>query len=150
MFSTIVVGTDGSQTAKRAVSAAADVARRFGARLHLVNGYNDPSVLPGLPALVPAPSGTDGGAAGSSVATRWRRASDAVLEEAARDPALEGIEVSLHSVPAAPAQALVEVADAVGADLIVVGNRGLRSDGTSVPDTVTRHAPCHVLIAKTT
>ena len=147
MFSIIVVGTDGSQTAKRAVAAAADVARRFGAALHLVNGYNDPSASIGVPE---APVSASPQGASSSVATRWRRASDALLEEAAADPSLSDLSVSTHSVPAAPADAVVDVARSLGADLIVVGNRGLRGEGGSVPDAVTRQAPCHVLIAKTT
>ena len=155
MIGTIVVGTDGSQTAKRAVATAADFARRFGARLHLVNGYNDPSGAPGLPSAARAAvregaGPSEGPGSSSSVATRWRRASDAVLEDAAADPALSDLEVTTHSVPAAPAQALLEVARSIGADLIVVGNRGMRGEAGSIPDVVTRQAPCHVLIAKTT
>lgn len=145
MFSTIVVGTDGSQTAKRAVTVAATVARQFGARLHVVNGYNDPAGVLGL-----STSASRGSVTATSVVTRWRRASDAVLAEAVTDPVMAGVEVQAHSVPGAPAQAVVDVATEVGADLVVIGNRGIRGDGSSVPDAVARHAPCHVLVAKTT
>lgn len=136
MFSTIVVGTDGSQTAKRAVAVAAELARRLDGRLHLVNGYRDP----GAGGLLNAPN-------------RWEEASVAVLEEAMDDPALEGLTVEQHSVIGGPTDALVEVAERIGADLIVVGNRGLQGSrrlADSIPEAVAQRAPCHVLIAKTT
>ena len=136
MFSTIVVGTDGSQTAKRAVAVAADLARQMGGRLHLVNGYRDPGGL--------------GIATGRS---RWEEASEAVLDEALDDPALSDLAVERHSVVGGPTDALVAVAEEIGADLIVVGNRGLqgaRRTPDSIPETVAHRAPCHVLIVKTT
>ena len=43
MISTIVVGTDGSQTARRAVAVAADLARSLDAELHVVHGFRDPA-----------------------------------------------------------------------------------------------------------
>ena len=61
------------------------------------------------------------------------------------------IEVHIHSVNQAPPKAVLEVAESVGADLIVVGNKG--SPGSvfgSVPSAIAREAPCNVLIAKTT
>ena len=145
MFSTIVVGTDGSQTAKRAVAVAADLARQLGGQLHLVNGYRDPA---------------DPGGAGPSVASpyrattdRWHEASEAVLDEAVADPALVGMEVQRHSVVGGPSDAILKVAEEIRADLIVVGNRGMqgaRRLPDSIPDGVAHRAPCHVLIVKTT
>jgi len=141
MFSTIVVGTDGSQTAKRAVAMAADLARQTGGHLHLVNGYRDPA----------DPGGT--ATVYQSTRSRWHEASEAVLDEALDDPALEGLSVDRHSVVGGPTDALVTVAEGIGADLIVVGNRGLqgaRRMPDSIPETVAHRAPCHVLIVKTT
>jgi nucleotide-binding universal stress UspA family protein len=145
MFSSIVVGTDGSQTAKRAVAIAAEMARRFDARLHLVNSFRDP----GEEAPVGASSVRDP----QTSPSMWRQSSEAVLAEALADPALAGVEVEIHSVVGGVAQMIVEVANRVGADLIVVGNRGMRGaghSGESVPNSVAHQAPCHVLIAKTT
>jgi nucleotide-binding universal stress UspA family protein len=134
----IVVGTDGTQTAGRAVAVAAGVARAFGASLHIVHGYRPPG------------SGDD------HMADVWLQSSQAILDEAKADPALDGITVECHSVAGGPADAVVDVARQVHADFIVVGNRGLhgRTAGSGgpelVPEQVARNAPCHVVIAKTT
>ena len=149
MFSTIVVGTDGSQTARRAVAVAAGLARRFDACLHLVYGYRNPAAGP------LGPGGPDGPppvlqGPGTS---RWQQASEAVLAEALADPALDGVRTEGHSVAGAVPEAIVAVAERTGADLIVVGNRGMQGEPPShdsVPDTIAHRAPCHVLIAKTT
>jgi nucleotide-binding universal stress UspA family protein len=62
-----------------------------------------------------------------------------------------GLNVQVHSVSQAPPKAVLEVAQAVGADLIVVGNKGMdRRIFGSVPSAIARDAPCNVLIAKTT
>lgn len=137
----IVAGTDGSQTAARAVAVAAGLCRELGARLHLVHGYRSP---------VPVADDRD------PTAAVWHQVSEALLAEASADPVLAGIEVQCHSVAEAPAEAVVDVARRVGAEIIVVGNRGLqgtrRPPGAPepVPETVVRTAPCHVLVAKTT
>jgi nucleotide-binding universal stress UspA family protein len=58
----------------------------------------------------------------------------------------------LHACPGDPADAICDVARQVDADLIVVGNRGLRGRGrwsASVPGDVSRRAPCSVLILDT-
>lgn len=144
MIATIVVGTDGSQTAGRAVAVAADLARRLGARLHLVNGYHDPGATSGLP----------GGAVPSTTSPVWHEVSVSLLEDARADPVLSGLPVQCHAVPGGASHAIVEVAREVGADLIVVGNRGIRGTAgqrlESIPEAVAQRAPCHVLIARTT
>ena len=63
------------------------------------------------------------------------------------------VEVEVHPAVGAPATAIVEVATRVGADLIVVGNKGMRGTRRvlgSVPNSVAHHAPCAVLIVDTT
>jgi nucleotide-binding universal stress UspA family protein len=155
MFSTIVVGTDGSQTARRAVAVAAGLARRFDAHLHLVYGYRNPAAGPIGAGGPIGPGGTDEVPAvlRGPATSRWQEASEAVLAEALADPALEGVRTQGHSVAGAVPDAIVAVAERTGAELIVVGNRGMRSDAPvhdSVPDTIAHRAPCHVLIAKTT
>ena len=138
MFSTIVVGTDGSQTARRAVQVAAQLAREHHAKLHVVYGQADPQAGPrggGLPADSP-----------------WHWAREAVLDDAMADPVLVGVDAQGHPVAAPAAEALVRVASEIGADLIVVGNRGMQPGRKEDPVAmlVALGAPCHVLIAKTT
>ncbi len=144
MFSTIVVGTDGSDTAALAVGMATDLARQNGAELHLVNAYR------------PSSAGVAGGnaaASGSDPVYRAvsKSASESMLAEMAAQT--EGLTVKVHSESGPPAEAIVRAAEQVGADLIVVGSKGMRGARRvigSVPNSVAHNAPCNVLIAKTT
>lgn len=137
-----MVGTDGSRTAQRAVAVAADLARRLDATLHVVHGYVAPASLEGVGEAVAAP--------GRTTSRLWQEMSEAVLDQAMADPVLAGVRAERHSVASGAWQGIVAVARDVGADLVVVGNRGMRGTGESVPDAVAVHAPCHVLIARTT
>ena len=62
--------------------------------------------------------------------------------------------VEVHGVPGEAADAIVDVAAALGADLLVVGNRGMSGKRRfilgSVPNKVSHHAPCDILIVDTT
>jgi nucleotide-binding universal stress UspA family protein len=141
MFSTIVVGTDGSESATEAVSAAAALAQGQGAALHLVSAY------PSRPSAISVPI------AGASAGTDDVRS--ALLADQSRDmlTALNerlGLGASVHVVPGEPADVLVDVAAEVSADLIVVGSKGMnRRILGSVPNSVAHNAPCAVLIVKT-
>ena len=147
MFSTIVVGTDGSETANKAVAVAMYLARQDGAVVHLVH------------VVKASPSGTPVTQVGSSVAVRGdiamtrevRDAADAILEEAAAGDAPD-LNIKTHIATGSPADALIEVADRVGADLIVVGSKGMQGPRRligSVPNSIAHGANCNVLIAKT-
>ena len=139
MFSTVVVGADDSSTAREAVMIAADVAQSGGAELHIVTAYDPKSVrADDLPeelrfsAMHPAES-------------LLRRLSVLVRER--------GLEPVVHAAEGDPVDAIVAVADSVGADLIVVGNKGMKGVRRvlgSVPNSVAHKAPCSVLIADTT
>jgi nucleotide-binding universal stress UspA family protein len=63
------------------------------------------------------------------------------------------VEVECHTAPGDPADVLVEVARSVDADVLVVGNRGMRGTGRmimpSVPNRGSHRAPCDVLIVDT-
>ena len=66
---------------------------------------------------------------------------------------VEGLDTRVHTAVGDPAEVIVRYADQVGADLIVVGSRGMRGTRRilgSVPNSVAHKAGCHVLIAKTT
>ncbi|MGH9029134.1 MAG: universal stress protein [Acidimicrobiales bacterium] len=144
MFTNIVVGTDGSNTAGLAVALAADLARQHGAVLHLVNAYK-------------VPNNAAVGLAGPTVVTSEEMSAEAfmdaskrVLAEAAKAAGAEKVES--HSAVGSAADVLIDVAEATGADLIVVGSKGMRGARRmmgSVPNTVAHRAPCHVLVAKT-
>jgi nucleotide-binding universal stress UspA family protein len=137
MYDTIVVGTDGSETADRAVARAGQLAEQCGATLHVVSAYE--------PAA--AHVGTD--AAEFSIGSDFK--ADAALSKTT-DLAPASVEVKTHSPNGDPADALVEVARREGADVIVLGSRGMRGARRllgSVPNKVSHHAPCDVLIVRT-
>ena len=140
MVNSIVVGTDGSDTAAAAVTRAIQMARDAGAELHLVSAYK--------------PDGGAGWAAmaGASVAVDPRKDAEAILERAAGMVRGGGVTVETHAIPGPPAGALIEVARADDADCIVVGSRGLRGARRvlgSVASGVSHHADCDVMIVRT-
>lgn len=146
MFSNIVVGTDGSDTAALAVTLAADLAKQHGAVIHLVNAYKVPT---GGVAVVHAGAAAvaDPRVSGEVL----RSASVKLLTEAAQT--ISGTTVETHAVRGNAAEVVITTAEKVGADLIVVGSRGMRGAHRvigSVPNKIAHSAPCHVLIAKTT
>ncbi len=143
MFKNIVVGTDGSETAGAAVALAVGLARDQGAKLHLVVGVHTATAV-AVPAGGANVSDPSGGAALRGVAQR-------MLEEVAGD--VKGLETEIHTGVGDPAEVIIRTADEVGADLIVVGSKGLRGTRRilgSVPNSVAHKAGCHVLIARTT
>jgi nucleotide-binding universal stress UspA family protein len=145
VFSTIVVGTDGSETAALAVKLAADLAKQHNAVLHLVNAYKVPT---GGVAVVQAGAMAVADPGVSSEVLKG--ASEKTLAEAAQST--DGAKVEVHSVVGAPADVVISVAEEVNADLIVVGSKGMRGARRvlgSVPNTIAHRGPCHVLIAKT-
>jgi nucleotide-binding universal stress UspA family protein len=144
MTETIVVGTDGSETARRAVDEAVRLAKALGAELHLVSAFEP---LRGAH-VAGAPTGT---------AKVWAPLPDslvdATVQEAAAAIRAGGLEVHPHTVQSAPADALLDVAYEVGASMIVVGNRGMHGARRfvlgSVPNKVSHQARCNVLIVST-
>jgi nucleotide-binding universal stress UspA family protein len=145
VFENIVVGTDGSETAAMAVKVAAELARQHGSVLHLVNAYKVPS---GGMAVVGA--GTMAAADPLLSSAALKEAAEKVLAEAAQ--LAVGSKVEIHAVVGSPADVVITVAHEVGADLIVVGSKGMKGARRmigSVPNSVAHNAPCHVLVAKT-
>jgi nucleotide-binding universal stress UspA family protein len=143
MSESIVVGTDGSETASRAVREAIRLAKALGAQIHVVSGFHP---LRGA-RVAGAPSGA---------AKVWQPLPDANVEatvqEAAAAIRLAGVKVKTHMVQDDPADALLNVARDVKASTIVVGNRGMRGGRRvlgSVPNTVSHRAHCNVLIVQT-
>jgi nucleotide-binding universal stress UspA family protein len=147
VFSSIVVGTDGSETAKEAVRAAADLAKTVGATLDIVSAYEPVSNQRLREESRQAPGDT-----------QWtinpREDVDATLEEAQESVSDAGLTVETFAREGDPADAILDVAEERGADLIVVGNKGMTGAKRfllgSVPNKVSHHAPCSVLIIRTT
>src|ERR1700677_4697309 len=142
MFSTIVVGTDGSATASIAVRMAAQIASQNSATLHLLSVSKMATGVGGGGLASGDPVGGD---------ALLKLAADRMLGEVARE--IEGLDVVTHTESGAPATAIVRYADEIGADLIVVGSKGMQGTRRvigSVPNTVAHKAGCHVMIVKTT
>lgn len=149
VYTSIVVGTDGSSTATKAVEKAARLAAATGATLRLVSAYKPPSRSAAL--------SPESGLAVAQGQDRWDDEVHAgvqeMLDELVRKLATDGVQATGHAVPKAPADALIEVAQRYEAGLIVVGNRGMqgiRRALGSVPNTVAHKAECDVLIIDTT
>ena len=136
IYSTIVVGTDGSATAEVAMARAIDLARLASATLHVVT-VADPGPAP----AAPAPS------------TRADFPAEVALESALERLGTDDLDVEQHVITGEPATEIVAMAGRVDADLVVLGSRGMRGAGRllgSIPNTVSQRAPCDVLIVLTT
>ena len=123
MYKKVLVATDGSATAAHAAEIGMDVAKASGAEA-LILHVGDPK---------------DG---------------KKVLAQAEKNLASSKVKVSTMSVSGDPADMICEVAEKEGVDLIVVGNKGMTGAKRfllgSVPNQVSHHSPCNVLIVKTT
>jgi nucleotide-binding universal stress UspA family protein len=143
MGDSIVVGTDGSETAKQAVSEAVRLAKALAAPVHVVSAYQ-----PTHAKVSGAPEGA---------AKVWQPLPDdaveRILTEAAAGIRLAGVEATSHAIRKDPADALLGVADEVGATMIVVGSKGMHGARRlalgNVPNKVSHHARCNVLIVAT-
>jgi nucleotide-binding universal stress UspA family protein len=147
LISSIVVGTDGSETARKAVREAVDLAKQLGARVDIVSAYEPVSNqrLREEARQVPADM-------------EWmvnpREDVEATLREAAEEFEDSGVKIEVYPREGDPADAILDVAEERGSDLIVVGNKGMTGAKRfllgSVPNKVSHHAPCSVLIVRTT
>ena len=143
MYTSIVVGTDGSDTASEAVRQASELARRDGARLHVVSATGSPNAmeLAGMAQFGPAPD--DGVAAAASV-----------LADTCSTLESRGVEAESWAQRGDAADAILRIAEQQHADLIVVGDRGMHGKRRfvlgSVPNRVSHRASCSVLIVHTT
>ena len=145
MFRSIVVGTDGSDTATQAVRLAIELARSVGARIDLVSAY-EPVSDARLREEIHVPVDLQ-------CMVNPRDDVQATLEAAASEIRAAGVAVEVFVLQGDPADAILDVAEERGSDLIVVGNKGMTGAKRfllgSVPNKVTHHAPCSVLIIRT-
>ena len=140
MYTNLVVGADGSDTAREAVKRAAQLAALCGARLHVVTAYKRKALKE------------------SEVPEEFRYSltsdeADALLVDLAFEAKVAGVEVVTHARTKDATDSIIEVAEEVAADLIVVGNKGMRGARRvlgSIPNSISHQAPCSVLIVQTT
>ena len=143
----MIVGTDGSETAGEAVRQASELAKSVGAKVHLVSAYEpvpegrlreERQQVPGDLQWMVNPR--------EDVADTLERAATSLREA--------GVDVEIHAREGDPADAILDLAEEVNADLIVVGNKGMTGARRfllgSVPNKISHHAPCSVYIARTT
>jgi len=123
MFERIVVGVDGTATSAKAAARAVEIAQATGGGLTLL-AIGSPKKM------------------------------QAALDKVAAQYAQSGVKIETRVVDGDPATRLVDVAESDGYDLLVVGNKGMtgasRFLGGSVPNKVSHHAKCALLIVRTT
>jgi nucleotide-binding universal stress UspA family protein len=138
VYSTVAVGTDGTETAAEAVRQAAELAKRYDAKLVLLSAFKEGT---------PVSTGTDEADWAHNPAAHVHEVlsrTEAELEE-------QGIQSRTVVDEGDPADVLVKLADECGADVLVIGNKGHeRRVLGSVPRAVVQHADCCVFVVKTT
>jgi nucleotide-binding universal stress UspA family protein len=149
VFRCIVVGTDGSEAAGSAVRQAVDLASALGARLELVSAYE--------PVATQRMRREPEELLGESDEPQWvvhpRDEVERTLADAAELARAAGIDSNVYVRQGDPADAILDVAEEREADLIVIGNKGMTGASRfllgSVPNKISHHAPCSVLIIRT-
>jgi len=142
VFNIVVVGADDSPTAAQAVRKAIALVKLTDGQLHIVTAYRPQRFTSSATEVDKYLKSL-----GSDVLAQSLLGELTALARAA------GIRAETHALTGAPADAICQVADQIGADLIVVGNKGMQGIRRvlgSVPSSVAHQAPCDVLIAFTT
>jgi nucleotide-binding universal stress UspA family protein len=147
MFKSILVGVDGSPTATEALRRAARLADSTGAELHVVCAYQN-AALTSL-----APIGEVSLAGSGEIEHALKQAADELVQTASKELGVDGLKVQTHTIEGEASDALIDAAERLNCDLIVVGNRGMRGGKRlllgSVPNRIAHHAGRDVLIVHT-
>lgn len=147
MYRSIVVGTDGSETAGEAVRQASELAKSVGAKVHLVSAYTPVPDTRLRQERRDAPE-----------EIQWsinpREDVEQTLSDERDRVEKAGVPVETYARESDPADAILDVAEEQNADLVMVGNRGMTGAQRfllgSVPNKISHHSPCSVLIIRTT
>ena len=144
MIKTVAVGTDGSDTAAKAVEFALELASRYEAKIVFLSAYRPVSEGRLKSEARDAPEDV-----------QWQINPAEDVEPALRDAEDEarekGLETTSEAKEGDPSKVLVELAAKHNADVLVIGNKGMKRKVLgSVPNTVSHNAGCSVLIGKTT
>jgi nucleotide-binding universal stress UspA family protein len=144
MVSTVAVGTDGSGTADKAVEFAIDLAARYEAKIVFISAYDPAAEARMRRAASEAPDDTQW-------TTNPAEDVDAMLRDCEERAEQRGLRWASEARQGDAAKVLVELAESNHADVLVIGSKGMeRRVLGSVPNSVSHHAPCSVLIVKTT
>ncbi len=148
-YEKILVGTDGSSGSQAAVAEAMEIARGAGAEVIIVTAYTRPdqSVIESLWDAARDKTG-------APEEIQWRLTAGAAAQTAVDQALAVASAATIPSegrvVEGEAAAVILDTAADVGADLIVLGSRGMASTARfllgSVPDKVSHHAPCDLLI----
>jgi nucleotide-binding universal stress UspA family protein len=143
VFSKIAIATDGSETADKALEVALDLADRYEAKLLILSAYE---AQEGRVSHAKEEAPDD---------IQWASCADESVDAALLDATQRALGHGLHSQALAregePAAVICDLAAELEADLLVIGNRGMeRRVLGSVPNSILHHAPCTVVLAKTT
>ena len=143
MVRTVAVGTDGSDRAAKAVEFAIDMAKRYGAKLVAISSYHPVSESRLRKEQEDAPQEIQWSLNPSEDV-------EAILSSVESRALEAGLEVTTVASQGQPADVLVKHAEEQAADVLVVGNRGMRRRVLgSVPNSVTHNARCTVVVVKT-
>lgn len=141
-FKTILVPVDFSEHSDEALRVAVELTELFGARLHVTHVYQIP-VYGGV---------GDYGAIQGQLMETVRDGAKQALDDAVAKLRSKGIEVEGHLREGFPAERIVELAEEVGADLLVMGTHGRTGLQHfllgSVAERTLRTAPCAVLTVR--
>jgi nucleotide-binding universal stress UspA family protein len=144
MISSVAVGTDGSDTAAKAVDFAMDLAKKYDARLVVISSYRPVSESRLKQEQKDAPD-----------EIQWSinptEDVEAILSDVEEKAQEAGLAVTTVAGDGDPADVLVNHAEEQNADVLVVGNKGMqRRILGSVPNSVAHKATCTVVVVKTT
>lgn len=146
-YTTILCGTDGSESSFRAVDRAAAVARDAGATLLLACAYRPMSARE-------VQEAKDALGSEAYKVSGAHPAEDVLRDAAERARAVGVADVDTIAIEGDPVDGLIGVVESRGVDLVIVGNRGLNSLAGrllgSVPANISHRASCDVLIVHTT
>ena len=135
-----VVGTDGSETAARAAKRAGELALATGASVHVVSAFSRGG------------SGTTVGVGSDQFVVSSLSSAESAADQQAATFRAQGVEATSAAIGEKPADALINEAERLEAELIIVGNRRMQGVSRllgSVANEVAHNAPCDVLVVKT-
>jgi nucleotide-binding universal stress UspA family protein len=137
----IVVGTDGSKNAEAAIRRATEIAKGTGATVHLVTAYSGTGSYT---------EPITASAKGDPISLLG--VAESVLARAEREVEAQGVAVETEARGGDPAQVILEVAESLNADLVIVGARGLNAFQRfllgSVSAKLSQHVPCDLMIVR--
>jgi nucleotide-binding universal stress UspA family protein len=154
MLNTVAVGTDGSQTAAKALDFTIDLAQRYGSRLVVISSYravSEDRLRREQRDVLLAAVGTYAVPQDIQWSINPTQDVDAILAEAEEKAHARGLATTSVAGAGDPADILCRHAEEQGADVLVIGNKGMqRRILGSVPNSVAHRAACSVIVVKTT